>query len=521
MGEVRKRTTLGRRLAAVASSAAVAALSLVGLSSVANAAGLGNIDWTQDGNASITVHKHTQPAITGKEGDGSDVTSSLPADAKPMEGVKFKVTLVDQIDLTDSAQWDTLKSMTIADAKAKVTNPASPEYSEEIATGADGKATFENLKLGVYIVEETDASAAKVDGQPVSVGTKAAPWLMVVPMSVEKSAGVSEWLYDVHAFPKNQIDALSKTAKTPEELGLGSIVKWDIKAALPALAAGQTLEEFTLTDALDTRLQYAGVEDVTYGGTALDAGDYNVTGTTTVVFALTTDGLNKVSANPGQDLKFVLKTKVVSLGQGTIENDIEGWVKPSGETGYKVETPGEGPDKPKPYTLWGEYKALKIDNNTDAATLEGAEFAVYATKALAQANDPKDRISIDGATVITSDPDGLVHIKGLFVGDSTDKVTSRSYWVREIKAPNGYVLPAGDAAITEITVVPGLMTAPTVDAVGGMKIVNTPHSGGEGGTLPSLPLTGASGTALFMIAGLLLVGGGVALRMRARANNRG
>ncbi|MCZ4149205.1 hypothetical protein BZG21_32775, partial [Escherichia coli] len=83
-----------------------------------------------------------------------------------------------------------------------------------------------------------------------------------------------------------------------------------------------------------------------------------------------------------------------------------------------------------------------------------------------------------------------------------------SYWVKETKAPAGYVLPA-DPWSDELVVINGQILVETI----------TNHKP----TGPDLPLTGASGTVLFTIAGvgLMAAAGGAVLVKRRRARTQG
>lgn len=65
-------------------------------------------------------------------------------------------------------------------------------------TDTSGVVKFEELHLGLYLVLETET--------PDSVRTACEPFFVSVPMtkvSTDTNGGLTDWLYDVHVFPKN------------------------------------------------------------------------------------------------------------------------------------------------------------------------------------------------------------------------------------------------------------------------------------------------------------------------------
>lgn len=152
------------------------------------------IDTTKTG--SLTIHKYeynyadNEAKITGT-GSAND---SVPEGARPLSGIKFKITKV--ADLGSYYGEDSSELPSVETAKAWIT---SGSFTEEGVTGDVkdvnlGKVTFGDLPLGLYLVQETDSSA-----QPQITG-KVADFLVSIPMT---TADGIEWLYDVEVFPKN------------------------------------------------------------------------------------------------------------------------------------------------------------------------------------------------------------------------------------------------------------------------------------------------------------------------------
>ena len=65
--------------------------------------------------------------------------------------------------------------------------------SKTAKTDANGIAKFNNLKLGIYYVEEIS--------HPTQVTKETAPFLVSVPTT---NSDGDDWLYDIYAYPKNQ-----------------------------------------------------------------------------------------------------------------------------------------------------------------------------------------------------------------------------------------------------------------------------------------------------------------------------
>ena len=129
-----------------------------------------------------------------------------------------------------------------------------------------------------------------------------------------------------------------------------------------------------------------------------------------------------------------------------------------------------------------------------------------------------DPISFNGGTTLTTDAQGACNVRGLFVSDSIDganrdnqkDATARCYVLVETKAPAGYVLPAGDGAVTPVKIEVGAVTTDNV------TIENTKQA------VPGLPRTGANGMLILTAAGaaLLMIAVGSVLVARYRERKR-
>src|SRR5690606_11974834 len=96
-----------------------------------------------------------------------------------------------------------------------------------------------------YLVRETDFS-----GQDPAVVTRAAPFLISVPLTDPDD--LDNWIYDVHAYPKNPVADVDKTVVDADAVALGDAVVWTITADIP----NENATAFRINDDLDPRLDY-------------------------------------------------------------------------------------------------------------------------------------------------------------------------------------------------------------------------------------------------------------------------
>ena len=171
-------------------------------------------DTTQKG--SITIHKfeyNPSSEATSQQGTGAE-GEAAPSGAKPLGGVTFEIYKV------QNEEW--LKAYYGGQAAATGQDfsniDASNYYSTNSTTGAItvngskidtvttatsgtdiGVAKKDGLALGLYLVVETSA--------PDKVTSPAAPFLVSVPMTriadTTTTNKLTDWIYDVHVYPKN------------------------------------------------------------------------------------------------------------------------------------------------------------------------------------------------------------------------------------------------------------------------------------------------------------------------------
>lgn len=479
---------LKKRMRAVVAVFAASMIGAMGLGFGASAnAATGNPDLTQKG--SITVHKYENPAWADAKNNGT--VQNAPQGAKSINGIEFILQKVDGINLTDSAAWDIISKLTYTEGgtTAAAEGKTYKLGTEKKQTTANGGVTaFENLEAGVYLVREGNVGNNKIV-------KKAAPFFVSIPFPSKSDAG-SEWLYDIHAYPKNTVsDDGTKTLNDADSRKVGDDAKWEIKFSLPALGANETYTRIGMEDELSPYLKYVD-EEVTLGGRTLTKGtDYTVTVTNETKADNDVTDVQKVTvevtetaraaAKANEEFKVILTTKITGLpANGEIANSFGPIVND-----YKPGTSTTTNDRP---IKVGDFRLKKQDKDGGAA-LKGAEFAIYASEADAKAG--KNAI-VTG----TSGDNGEIVFTGLVLGDAD----SKNFWLKETNAPAGYVL-VKDAK--EITVTKGVSNSVE------LSIDNTKQTG------PNLPLTGGTGQMLLTLGGVavLAAAGGLTVKQVRRS----
>ena len=525
-------STLGRRAAAAAGVLTLAFLGLAPSAVATETPNYGNIK--TDATGSLAIHKHLNG---GGKDIGTPTGTPQNADSKgaPVQGVVFTAYPITDINLKDPAGWDTISDLARTGVPdSACTNPAAPTLGTHTfgkgmaspATNSEGLATITEMPVQAYLVCETTT--------PGDIVQKAKPFVVTIPHPNTAAGADGQWIYDVNVYPKNEAIDVDKTiqAQKLNGYGVGSLIKFPVESTAPTLDAKSFYKYFQLKDTLDERLSEVTATDVSLEGTPLQPTDYKVeTKQQTVTVTFTAEGLKKIKAAPGKKVSAVFQGKVTKAGNGAITNRAQ----VISDTLYAEqpptpETPPTDPENPptsdEVISRWGDLSIKKVDTHQQGQTkagLQGAQFQLYKAKD-AYANTCSNEkegapIAINGQTTLTTDAQGAIDIKGLFISDSIDgadrdnqvNAMERCYVLVETKAPAGYVLPAGDAAVTAVKVKAGEETTDNV------TIENTKQS------VPGLPLTGANGMLILTASGaallMIAVGSVLVARYRERKQN--
>ena len=507
-------------LALPAATSATQAAPAFGLAATTERApSLVDLDATRTG--SITIHKLVKDDTNGTTaGNGLE---DATATGTPLDGATFTVEKLTNVDLTTQAGWEKLAGYNgnVDTAKAD-----GVEDAGEKTTAGGGLATFSGLKLGAYVVTETETPAGYVGAKP---------FIITVPMT--HPTELNKWVYDVHAYPKNSKAGIEKTVADADTPAIGSAISYTIKSDIPAAEA---LDYYDVGDQYDKRVELpeAGVTLKLINGKTGEVAlvkdtDYKLISATGTdgktkfwTAEFTAAGRQKLLDNRKDDT-----TKVQMDLSGTVKDKVEadGLFKNKAillpnapSNGWK---PNSGTVPPPDYpnsevvSKFGKVKITKVSSVDATAKLKDAEFEVYkgtpTTKPTANFESVDatldKKLSPAGKTTYETDDNGEVTIDGLRNNDweNNEAVANPGYYcLVETKAPEGFELQTRPIAFQILQTNSKADNEYTLATT----VKDVPKNGGF-----NLPLTGAAGIGVLIGAGALLVGGSGAI---ALANKR-
>lgn len=317
--------------------------------------------WTET-EGSITIHKYEWNGKNGEAGTG-EAGDSLPSNDKgetptPLAGATFTVYQVknetelkeyyDNYDGKNNVawpiSWTEYAEKDTATGGYKLKSGVSLHEVGSKTTGADGVVQFgkvpgedgktEVLPLGLYLVLETET--------PDSVKTACEPFFVSVPMtkvSTDTNGALTDWLYDVHVFPKNStaygqavLQKVGKQSGTNPEVT--TMQGYKFKLYKKNDDGTWTWIEKKPANGVDNAGEWLDADNKTGVLTTGDDGKISVSGLTKGVYAFVE---TEVNANDGyildSGIAYVFKISDSGEMVAATESDIEGAQKP--ETSVK------------------------------------------------------------------------------------------------------------------------------------------------------------------------------------------
>lgn len=416
-----------------------------------------------------------------------------------------------------------------------------------------GEASFANMALGEYLII---ASGGVKIYQPTTVKLvpeyKEGAWNVGAAVVGGETVG-SNVKGSAPQIAKSLIEINDNAASADHTTAVGDTVTFKLAADVPEYPEGAKNKTFIISDKVGTGLEYQSNTVKVYR-------DLECKNQITTGYTLKTD---KDAAVPDKSktqrtfviefqeeffkdqsaLKKVYVTYDAKVTSGAFTNTPSGSMVNAAFLGYSnnpydVNSYTEVKDSVTVYTYAINLKKVTtggqaIINNTATFELKSGGNALYFTGSDGvYTYDSSNNESAQGATkaLTTSLTDGTLKIQGLDEGE---------YTLTETNAPDGYVLPNGTITV-EIQDADDISCGPSgeidtlkgenknITATGGTEIYvenDTDDGVDVKGTMISfkvvnktakeglfnLPVTGGAGTVIFTMAGILLMGGAVAL----------
>ncbi len=345
-----------------------AAMVMSTMAVTAFAAGPDTIDTSRKG--SLTIHKYTEGTEEGSKGTGTTADeANLPEGAEPLAGAGFTIYKVADVD--ELTNYYSTNPTDLPNVSDYVENGAikaqyeSGKIGDEVITGSDGIAKFEDLALGFYVVVETTTPDLVTD--PMD------PFIVSVPMTTVDG---DSWLYDIHVYPKN---GTTTGEVTLEKKGEADTPLAGVKFKLEKKNDDNTWTEITKAAGAAGDNTGAALDLVTDNN-----GKIKVSGLSQGTYRFTEVSLGDSSANGGYILD-LNKTYEFTVGA-------DGNITVSGASGTTITVQNEKPDMEKKVqdresSEWqnesdynvGDTIPYKITVNVPANITELKEFVLTDT----------------------------------------------------------------------------------------------------------------------------------------------
>ena len=503
-----------KKMYAMISVGVVSALALTfGMSAkvFADPTGGPTVDPTATGSLTITklLGQDTPGAADGTQIPVAS-NGGLPAGYQTsdlIDGVTFEICLVMDLS-TPQADWaqaeDLMTNATAATAAALPCQGPAVSGTTGSTGYTPGVITFSDLTVGVYLVKET--------AQPARV-VPTTPFLVSIPTANPNPnyEGTDNWIYDVYAYPKNDMITIAKSVQL-SSYDVSQDITYTITTRVPSagnindVSIRDDLVYFGFDPATVWFSDNRGTGESIMVGTTSFTRDDTLAGNNTFKWDSTSGDITFKSDASHNGEKITIKV-TANLGPDAPDNGyVDNTAYVCADSSCDLNDPQGSDMYAQSNTISFNYGAVNL-MKTDTANnpLAGAVFAVY--------DGPCENIDLATATPIKvsapTDDTGMTRIAGLLWssfdlnGNDLDPDHYHSYCFAETQAPAGYKLTTATKEYDLLA----------------LTLKQTPTFIDEKANTPILPITGGYvSVAAFAtyIAGALLIGGMVLMVVRKR-----
>lgn len=437
----------------------------------------------------------------GNNGYGNYVDNTLGTDA-----------VADAFDNEDAGTMTTFLEKLTAAIKA-----GTVQLTPTTVTAADGTATFADMAMGEYLI--TANGGVKIY-QPTTVA--------LVPEETDGEWNLADATAEMKSSDPGIDDKEASTEEGDKTVAIGDTVTYKLTVTVPSYPEDATHTSFIVSDKLSAGLTFDGVSTIhVYSDADLrnEVDTANYTATTTGVVENRTFQIDfNDDFTKGLTVNKLYITYTATVNENAFGTDALGNTPFLGyDNDPYTESDHEVPGPEEDVYTYG-IDLTKVDKNGAAITSEAGDKKAQFTlsddtgvlKFTETATDGVYRYDVTGTATLEVAANGTLKVQGLDAG---------TYTLKEIQAPEGYVLPTGEITIVITDAAPEDGTIDTANVTEGQGTVaihgdatvsvnvvsfdvqNT-SSDDAGFTLPT---TGGMGTMIFTIAGVLLMAGAVTM----------
>ena len=402
---------------------------------------------------------------------------------------------------------DANTSTLITACKKELANLGSAVKTWDATTNS---VTYTDLTAGIYYIHPVaKATATKIADSIVTTpkyddATKS--WVKNDNIDLASKVSTKDIVLDktITNVDNTPVNAKYATA------GLGSTVEFKLEANVPGSATSK-LKKYAIADKMDAGLSFNKNSVKVYYTTdasslsaadLVDAADYTVDAPFTAKDTEYTFAVNFKADTDGYVKKiYDADKKMVVVFNATVnENATVG--KTSNDNKVSLDYANDDTEivEPGPTVQVFAFNLQVVKEDNGGQKLAGAKFDLFKA-------DKTTKIA-----TATSDDNGLVQ----FTNSGKEiQLAAGTYYVKETEAPEGYVLPTGEAAWTEITVAPKITQKTSVGANDAQYELTGLTNAGDNtfafvtktvkNVKITVPKTGGMGTTLFTICGASLI----------------